>query len=205
MDIERELHELNVHNNRVYTRVVDEVMKPNIIEIYKHMRDEIGYNQEIWYGDMDVYVSIEEAYEKRERSFDALIINNVVSCADQPITVALIEKNTYSIPLCKCVASFGEKKEQGHVWNDHRDWVLEGLDTLRDHNWKFGYEDLRDPNLVFERACLWEKVMPDKAYNGWTPFSYGCGFNTSYLLYAEREIRWAMQSITERTYHLQGQ
>ncbi len=196
MNVELALRELNQVNNKVYTQIVNEAMKPSILAIYDHMREKIGYNKEIWYGDADVYVSIEYAFEKYREDHDVLIINNVVSCFDRAIVVAVINRETRHISLCKCVEGQGVKHES---WNfgDHRDWTVEGLDTLRDHNWKFGYEDLRDESLVFQLDSIWADIRPDKPYNGWHRSSYGCGFHVENLLYAEREIRWAYNSIVD--------
>ncbi|AAQ64173.1 hypothetical protein KVP40.0102 [Vibrio phage KVP40] len=196
MNVEQTLRELNITNNQVYTRIVNEVMKPNILSIYEHMRLKIGYNQEIWYGDADVYVSIEPAFEKYREQHDVLIINNVVSCFDRAIVIAIINKETGDIPLCKCVEGQGVKHE-GWNFGDHRDWKIEGLDTLRERKWRFGYEDLRDDSLVFQLDSIWADIRPDKPYNGWHRSSYGCGFHVGNLLYAEREIRWAFSSVVE--------
>ncbi|AGB07108.1 hypothetical protein phiST2_0348 [Vibrio phage phi-ST2] len=196
MNVEQTLRELNQINNKVYTRIVNEAMKPNILSIYEHVKLKIGYNKEIWYGDADVYVSIEPAYVKYKEEHDVLIIKNVVSCFERGVVVAIVNKKTGDIPLCKCVESHGVKRE-GWDFGDHRDWEVEGLDTLRDHNWKFGYEDLRDDSLVFKRESYWEDVRPDKPYNDWHRASHGCGFLVDNLLYAEREIRWTYHMVVE--------
>jgi len=195
MNVESALQSLNMVNNEVYTKIIDRDMKPNILAVYDEMKKLVEYGQDVWYGDADVYVSIEEAYEKYGEKFDVLIIRNVVSCCDLPYVFAIINTETRDIPLCKAVAPQGKKND--YTFGDHRDWALHGLDTLREHNWSFGYNDLRDDGLVFELNPIWAELKPEKAYNGWNKWNHGCGFHVEYLLYAQREIQYAFQMICE--------
>lgn len=195
MNVDETLRTLNVLNNKVYTEIVNHDMKPNILAVYHEMKKITEYGNEVWYGDADVYVSIEEAYEEYGDKYDVLIIRNVVSCSDMPYVIAIINTETNYIPICKVVAPRGKKNN--FTFGDHRDWDEHGLDTLRDHNWSFGYEDLRDDGLVFELSSVWAEIKRDKAYNGWSQYSSGCGFHVEYLLYAQREIQYAFQMICD--------
>ncbi len=197
LNAEAVLRGVNEVNNVAFTRLVDINIKPQLLEVYNKLLPEIGYDKEVWYGDADVYVSIEEGYIKHGESFDILIIRNVVTCFDQSVVVSVINKQSGYIPLCKAVHPVGKKN--GYSFNDHRDWAKEGLDSLREHNWSFGYEDLRDETLVFQLSDVYlliqDKLSEPLHYNGWSKYSYGCGFHVEPFLFAQREIQYAYTMI----------
>lgn len=195
IDAESTLRSLDRISNSVYTSLVDDNIKPQIVAVYDKLLPEIGYNKYVWYGDADVYVSIEEGYTEYKETHDVLIIRNVVTCFDKYNIVAVINRESKHISICKCVYSVGKKNS--YSFGDHRDWDREGLDTQRSHNWSFGYNDLRDESLVFERSSIWEDdcLKARKHYNDWYPSSYGCGFHVENLLYTEREVRYAYKVI----------
>jgi hypothetical protein len=199
IDAEGTLRSLDLISNTVYTALVDKNIKPQIVAIYNKLLSEIGYIKEVWYGDADVYVSIEEGYTKYNETYDVLIIRNVVTCFDKNVIVAVINRDSRHVSICKCVHSSGKKNS--YSFDDHRDWDEEGLDTQRNHEWSFGYNDLRDETLVFERSAFWEDVDLNeedgfkKGYNDWHSASCGCGFHRENILYTEREVSYAYESI----------
>ena len=199
IDAESILRELDSVNNTVYTSLVDKNIKPQMAAVYEKLLPEIGYRREVWYGDADVYVNIEGGYTEYGESHDILIIRNVVTGFDKNVILAVINKETKYISICKCVHQIGKKN--GYSFNDHRDWAVEGLDTQRNHRWSFGYNDLRDESLVFERSSIWDDINlkkkdgSHKPYNDWSKYSYGCGFHVENLLYTEREVRYAYNMI----------
>lgn len=210
IDAEGTLRSLNTVSSKVYTSLVDNNIKPQIVAVYDRLLQKVGYTGEVWYGDADVYVSIEEGYNKYGESHDVLIIRNVVTCFDKNVIIAVINRDNRHVSICKCVHQTGKKN--GYSFNDHRDWDVEGLDTQRDHQWSFGYNDLRDESLVFERSSVWDEINLKKDegflkhYNDWHPYSYGCGFHVENLLYVEREVRYAYDSVCVREgYIIEGE
>ena len=155
IDAESTLRSIDRISNSVYTSLVDDNIKPQIVAVYDKLLPEIGYNKYVWYGDVDVYVSIEEGYTEYNETHDVLIIRNVATGFDKYNIVAVINRESKHISICKCVYSLG-KKNDSYSFGDHRDWDRECLDTQRSHNWSFGYNDLRDESLVFERSSVWE-------------------------------------------------
>lgn len=196
--IPKSLSELNLITNNFYTNEIDTNVKPKLVDIYTHMLG-LGYNTQIWYGDADVYVHVEEVYRKYGNVYDALVIRNVVTCFDKNVIVVLIERESKGIVLCKTVHSLGKKNN--YTFNDHRDWDEEGLDTLRDHQWNFGYRDLRSNTLVFDDKFLGFRHH----YNNWNIHSYGCGFNIENVSYVTQETTWAHYNIVEQSnYTIRG-
>ena len=202
IDSEEALRSLSIITNNVYTSLVDYNIKPQIVAVYDKLLPEIGYTQEVWYGDADVYVSIEEGYTKYGESHDVLVIRNVVTCFNTNIIIAVINRESKHISICKCVYPKGKKNS--YSFGDYRDWDKEGLDTQRNHKWNFGYNDLRDESLVFERSSIWDEINLKnresfhKNYNGWSQYSSGCGFHANNLQYTEREVKYAYESICGR-------
>ncbi len=196
MNVQKALNALNIVTHTVYTQVINESMKPLLVGVYEHMTDKFEYGQEVWYGDADVYVSVEEGHERFGDMHDVIIIRNVVSCCDEPYVTAVINRNTKFISTVKNVSPRGKKNEFN--FGDHRDWDECGLDTLRDHKWEFGYNDLRDDHLVFHLDEIWANHPEiNKSYNGWSRYDSHCGYHVHDLLYAQREIEYAHRMIVE--------
>lgn len=199
MDASSQLRKLDYVTNSIYTKIVDEDMKPNLAFIYDFMLKNIGYDKEIWYGDMDVYISIEKSGNESQ---DVIIIRDVVTCSDKNIVVALINVESKFISTCKNVYSIGVKNN--YNFNDFRDWDKEGLDTLRNHHWDFGYSDLKSNTLVFHASSMSMKINNSlykrHYYNGWDEHSYGSGFHPSNFLFAQRVIATTKRVLEERTY-----
>lgn len=201
MDVERALRNLNQVQQLTYTTIVDKDMKPKALEVYDKIVADIGYDKEVWYGDADVYVSVTEAYTKHSETHDALVIRNVVSCYDKNVVVLLINRDTKYVTSCKCVEQRGRKNDFN--FGDHRDWDACGLDTLKAHKWRFGYEDCRDDDLVFILDEFWsEHLKLDKKYNNWNIYSTWPGFHVDNFLYAQREIAYAHKSIMNDNYRV---
>lgn len=188
------LRELNIITNNFYTNQVDSVIKPKLVAIYENIVENVGYDNQIWYGDADVYVHIERIGDFE----DVIIIRNVVTCFDNCNIFAVINKETKYISICKCVESQGEKKE-GYDFDDHRDWKIKGLDTYRNNDFDFGYNDCRDPDLVFEKSSSWD--FDGANYNSWNVYSSSCGFIQQNIQYVMQEVDYAHFNIVENMFY----
>ena len=186
--IPKTLQELNIITNGYYTKQVDTVIKPKLVEIYDHLIGKKGYDTCVWYGDADVYVHVENIDEDR----DVIVIKNIVTGFDKHIIFAVIVRESKYIPLCKCVEGTG-KKDERWSFGDHRDWVVVGLDTYRDNDFDFGYNDLRDPDIVFQKDIM----RIDWNYNDWSVHSYGCGFIQQNIQFVMHEVDYAHECVVK--------
>ena len=128
-------------------------------EIYDYCETNaiVGEDNCVWYGDADVYVWI----EPNEGSKKVLILRNVVTCADEGIYVftldefgaldSAVDDGFLDKFTCRAVASIDEDTPSptSFEWGDFRDTHLPSLKTLRENNWRFGYNDSRDRGHMF--------------------------------------------------------
>lgn len=168
--------------NLVYTKLITDVIKPQILDIYNHMVDNHGVGVEVWYGDADTYVKV---LPETKEGLHPLLIRNVVTCFDKNYVVCLIDKDCEDVILSKCFDPIQKKSDYDFNLGDWRDYDAIGFDLYKSLGFRYGYEDIRDADLAFKNS------LTKGQYNGLvTPRVWdGVRFLEQNLLFVEQEIR----------------
>lgn len=169
--------------NRVYTDLVTSTIKPQILEIYKHMTDNHEVGVEVWYGDADTYVKV---LPKTKKGLDPLLIRNVVTCFDKSNIVCLIDEESNDVILAKCFDPFQKESEYNFNFGDWRDYDSIGFDLYESLGFRYGYEDIRDDDLAFINS------LTEGEYNelGKSRVDGRPRFLEQNLLFVEQEVRY---------------
>jgi hypothetical protein len=73
------INNLDLYANSVYNHLADTELKPQLEEIFTILKSKVGYNKRVWYGDMDVYLHVEDkGTDIFSGHIEMLFINDVV-------------------------------------------------------------------------------------------------------------------------------
>lgn len=118
----------------------------NILKEHGHVGEDNRYT----YGDIDHSIWIEE------NNTDKIIVSQSHCSERQHLFILRNPVPDYMTFMC--VTFEDEEVKPKNFWKDHRDWDKFSLQTYRDHDFKFGYEDCRDYNHVFKYEQLFRRL-----------------------------------------------
>lgn len=157
---------------RLYGRIVEDHLVL-FRELWQYLSDNGHTNREssVSYGDADVYVWAEQL----DTNTKLIIADDVVTCADDNVTIFKmkeydfgegkeeVEKLLFEFHV---FTAFPQEKRNNFNFGDHRDINEPSLETIRVHNFEYGYGDGRDKIHVLKMTYSIQGARVEKAH--WT-------------------------------------